>query len=76
MVRRAFQEADAMLSGSLPVLVGTLVRIRADFPQTSIIVVTLPVADTGPCPVWLISRDGWAEIRAGAPAAIGADGQA
>lgn len=61
-VSDAYREAARLLSGEMAVLVGTLTRLRASYPAAGII--ALPQA--GPAEmfgVWLISRDGWAELE-------------
>jgi hypothetical protein len=61
-VARAFDEARGLLSSDLEVLVGVTVRIRTLYPDASIIAVPL-LSSEGPARfVWLVSRDGWAEI--------------
>ena len=61
-VSRSYVEATGFLSGEAAVLVGTLVRIRAEYPTASII--PLSMAGGGaPFVVWLVSREGWTEIE-------------
>jgi hypothetical protein len=62
-VSSAYWEAADMLSSDAAVLVGTLIRIRLRYPTASII--PFPRAGLGePFSVWLVSREGWAEIEA------------
>jgi hypothetical protein len=61
-VSRAYGEAADLLSGEMAVLVGTLVRIRSNYPTAAII--ALPQIDQGDIyAVWLVSRDGWTELE-------------
>lgn len=60
-VSRSFAEAAEFLSSEAAVLVGTLVRLRTDYPTASIIPLSLTGRDA-PFLVWLVSREGWAEI--------------
>jgi hypothetical protein len=60
-VLRAYGEAADLLSGEMAVLVGTLVRIRTNYPTAAII--ALPQIGQGDLyAVWLVSRDGWTEL--------------
>lgn len=63
-VSEAFQAASEQEVGRMALLFGTMARIRLGYPRASIIAVPLPTADGPPSLVWLVSRDGWAEIRA------------
>src|ERR1700704_2267663 len=62
VVVRAFNQAVAMLSGDMAILVGTLVRIRSDYPMAAIVAVPDASLDGMPCSMWLVSRDGWTEV--------------
>jgi hypothetical protein len=64
-VAQAYAQASGVLSGELAMVVGTLVRVRADYPNASMVAVSLVGADDQPCLVWLISRDGWTEVDLG-----------
>jgi hypothetical protein len=69
-VSRAYRESARIMSSDAAILVGTLVRIRKGYPTASII----PLAwDSrgGPCAVWLVSREGWAELEVVRSAAEG-----
>jgi hypothetical protein len=60
-VSRAYGEAADLLSGEMAVLVGTLIRIRTNYPRAAI--VALPQIGQGDIyGVWLVSRDGWTEL--------------
>jgi hypothetical protein len=60
-VLRAYGEAAELLSGEMAVLVGTLVRIRTNYPTAAII--ALPqIGQSEIYGVWLVSRDGWTEF--------------
>lgn len=61
-VSRSYAEAAAFLSGDAAVLVGTLVRLRRQYPMASIIPLSLARRDA-PFVVWLVSREGWTEIE-------------
>jgi hypothetical protein len=61
-VSRSYSEAAEVLSGEAAVLVGTLVRLRMLYPMASIIPLSAAPPDA-PSAVWLISREGWAEIE-------------
>ena len=61
-VSRAYGEATDILSGEAAVFVGTLVRLRVQYPLASIIPLSLAPRDA-PFVVWLVSRDGWTEIE-------------
>jgi hypothetical protein len=61
-VSRSYAEAADFLSGDAAVFVGTLVRLRTQYPMASIIPLTLTGRDA-PVTVWLVSREGWTEIR-------------
>lgn len=61
---QAFERANELLTGDMAVLVGTMVRIRWDYPKAAIVAVSFTSTDGSPNLVWLISRDGWAEIAA------------
>lgn len=50
------------LSGESAVLVGTLVRLRRQYPAAWIIPLSMARQDA-PFAVWLVSREGWAEIE-------------
>jgi hypothetical protein len=66
-VSRSYAEANEFLSGEAAVFVGTLVRLRVQYPMASIISVSVAPRDA-PCAVWLVSREGWTEIEpAGSP---------
>jgi len=60
-VSRAYGEATEILSSEVAVLVGTLIRLRMQYPTASIIPLSLARRDA-PFVVWLVSRDGWTEI--------------
>ena len=60
-VARAYGEATEILSGEAAVLVGTLIRLRTQYPTASII--PLSARRDAPFVVWLVSREGWAEIE-------------
>jgi hypothetical protein len=69
-VSRAYGESAGMLSGETAILVGTLIRIRKYYPMASII--PLPWdSRSGPFAIWLVSREGWAELNV---APLSADG--
>jgi hypothetical protein len=61
-VSRAYGEATEILSSDAAVLVGTLVRLRMQYPTASIIPLPLASVDA-PSVVWLVSREGWTEIE-------------
>ena len=61
-VSRAYGEATEILSSDAAVLVGTLVRLRMQYPAASIIPLSMASRDA-PSVVWLVSREGWAEIE-------------
>lgn len=61
-VSRSYAEATAFMSGDAAVFVGTLVRLRVQYPMASIIPIRLGPRDA-PFAVWLVSREGWAEIE-------------
>jgi hypothetical protein len=61
-VSRAYAEATEFLSGEAAVFVGTLVRLRMQYPTASIIPLALARQDA-PFVVWLVSREGWTEIE-------------
>ena len=61
-VSRSYAEATEFLSGEAAVLVGTLVRLRMHYPTATIIPLSLTPRDA-PSAVWLVSREGWAEIE-------------
>jgi hypothetical protein len=61
-VSRAYGEATEVLSGEAAVLVGTLVRLRTQYPMASIVPLSLAGRDA-PSVVWLVSREGWAELE-------------
>jgi hypothetical protein len=61
-VSRSYAEATEFLSGEAAVFVGTLVRLRVQYPMASIIPLSLAQGD-GPFVVWLVSREGWTEIE-------------
>jgi hypothetical protein len=64
-VAQAYAQASGVLSGELAMVVGTIVRVRTDYPNASMVAVSLLGADEQPCLVWLISRDGWTEVDLG-----------
>jgi hypothetical protein len=69
-VSRAYVESAGMLADDAAILVGTMIRIRKDYPMASII--PLPWdSRSGPIAVWLVSRDGWTELQLVASAAEG-----
>ena len=61
-VSRAYSEATEILSSEASVFVGTLVRLRTQYPAASIIPLSLTRQDA-PFVVWLVSREGWTEIQ-------------
>jgi hypothetical protein len=61
-VSRSYTDAKEFLSGEAAVFVGTLVRLRVHYPMASIIPLSLASRDA-PFVVWLVSREGWAEIE-------------
>ena len=61
-VSRSYAEATEFLSGDAAVLVGTLVRLRVQYPMASIIPLSL-THQHAPFVVWLVSREGWTEIE-------------
>ncbi len=61
-VSRAYGEATAILSGEEAVFVGTLVRLRTQYPMASIVPLSLAGRDA-PFVVWLVAREGWTEIQ-------------
>ncbi len=61
-VSRSYAEATEFLSGEAAVFVGTLVRLRMEYPSASIIPLPLVSRDP-PFVVWLVSREGWTEIE-------------
>jgi hypothetical protein len=61
-VSRAYGEATEILSSDAAVFVGTLVRLRMQYPTASIIPLSLAGRDA-PSVVWLVSREGWTEIE-------------
>jgi hypothetical protein len=61
-VSRAYGEATEILSSESAVFVGTLVRLRMQYPTASIIPLSLAGRDA-PFVVWLVSREGWTEIE-------------
>ncbi len=61
-VSRAFGAASQTLSGEAAVFIGTLVRLRAQYPTASIIPLPLARRDA-PFVVWLVSREGWTELE-------------
>ena len=61
-VSRAYGEAAEILSSEAAVLVGTLIRLRMQYPMASIIPLSMAGRDA-PFVVWLVSREGWAEIE-------------
>ena len=69
-VSRAYVESAGMLSGDAAILIGTMIRIRKYYPMASII--PLPWdSRSGPFTIWLVSREGWAELQLVASAAEG-----
>jgi len=73
-VSRSYAEASEFLSGEAAVLVGTLVRLRRQYPMASIIPLSLASRDA-PSVIWLVSREGWTEVEpeASAPQAVARD---
>jgi hypothetical protein len=61
-VSRSYAEATEFLAGDAALLVGTLVRLRVQYPTASIIPISLARRDA-PFVVWLVSREGWTEIE-------------
>jgi hypothetical protein len=61
-VSRAYGEATEFLSSEAAVFVGTLIRLRMQYPTASIIPLSLASRDA-PFVVWLVSREGWTEIE-------------
>jgi hypothetical protein len=61
-VSRSYAEATELLSGEAAIIVGTLVRLRRQYPMVSIIPLSLGSWDA-PSVVWLVSREGWTEIE-------------
>lgn len=51
-----------MLSGDAAILIGTMVRIRKHYPMASIIPLPSDSRSGPPFTVWLVSREGWAEL--------------
>jgi len=72
---RAYGEAAEILSGEAAVFVGTLLRLRTHYPAASIIPLSLAVKDA-PSVVWLVSREGWAELEPEPPPSAGVAGTA
>ena len=60
-VSRSYAESTEFLSGEAAVFVGTLVRLRMQYPMASII--RSLVSRDAPFVVWLVSREGWTEIE-------------
>ena len=60
-VSRAYGESAGMLAGDTAILVGTLIRIRKSYPMASIIPLSWD-SRSGPFAIWLVSREGWAEL--------------
>ena len=61
-VANSYTEAAELLSGEAALLVGTLVRLRRQYPLASIIPLSL-VSRHAPFVVWLVSREGWTELE-------------
>ena len=61
--RRAYEEANAALDGSVAVYVGTLLRVRSDYPDASIVWASVAAGGGRIHPLWLISREGWAPVE-------------
>jgi hypothetical protein len=61
-VSRAYREATEIRPSEAAVLVGTLIRLRMQYPTASIIPLSLARRDS-PFVVWLVSREGWTEIE-------------
>ena len=65
-VSRSYTEATELMSGEAAVVVGTLVRLRRQYPMATIIPLSLASRDA-PFVVWLVSREGWTEIEPAPP---------
>jgi hypothetical protein len=61
--RRAFEQANAALDGSVAIYVGTLLRVRSDYPHASIVWASVAGGEGRVHPLWLISREGWAPVE-------------
>ena len=61
-VSRAYGESAEILSSDAAILIGTLVRIRRGYPMASIIPLGWDRRG-GLSAVWLVSREGWAELE-------------
>jgi hypothetical protein len=61
-VSRAYGEATEILSSEAAVFVGTLIRLRVQYPMASIIPLALARREA-PLVVWLVCREGWTEIE-------------
>ncbi|MEA2623591.1 MAG: hypothetical protein QOH61_2501 [Chloroflexota bacterium] len=63
-VGQAFDDAATVLTddGDMALLVGTLIRVRSHYPRAWIIALPNQWVAGEERPVWLVSRDGWAEI--------------
>jgi hypothetical protein len=57
-VARAYDEARATLADEMAVLVGTLVRVRAEYPRALIVPTDGARIDGQPSVTWIASRDG------------------
>lgn len=60
---RAFKEANAVLDGPVAVYVGTLLRVRSDYPHASIVWASVAAGEGRIHPLWLVSREGWAPVE-------------
>jgi hypothetical protein len=58
-VARAYGEACATLTDEMAVLVGTLVRVRAEYPRALIVTTDDARIDGQPSRTWIAFRDGW-----------------
>jgi hypothetical protein len=58
-VARAYDEACATLTDEMAVLVGTLVRVRAEYPRALIVPTDDARIDGQPSVTWIAFRDGW-----------------
>jgi hypothetical protein len=61
--RRAYEEAVALVDGSVAVYVGTLLRVRSHYPHASIVWASVAAGEGRVHPLWLISREGWAPVE-------------
>jgi hypothetical protein len=59
-VSHAYGEALHGMTGEMPILVGTLVLIRRQYPAAVITLLPRPAPGDASGVVWLVARDGWA----------------